>query len=373
MPLTQLRRAWYGLDSGDLSAVAQNLTGSLETTARVPGWAIYAAPFEPYVRLAACLSGCHYGLAYYAMDDFTAAPALGYTQFSAVAEDYLVQHADALMAVTAHAAHSLERFGKQAAVIPNGVELAPFRNGVPPPAAPLERGELTLGFWGTLMDTMFDADLIAHVAGARPRWAIHLLGALDPEPHRPSLAARLKPFANIYFHGPVKHAELSRYAAAFDVCLAPLPDNAFTRGRDPLKVQEYLAAGKPVVVSYAAHLAGLPNVWVAQTPAAFVTAIEQAARTRVDRAGLDSYLAAQSWETRAEQLESVLRTVEPTAGVTGGAVLPGFVQPDVASVMRYAQALEGELAEVQDWAHVLERQAQTQRPLARVRGWLSRS
>jgi glycosyltransferase involved in cell wall biosynthesis len=362
---TQLRRAWFGLETGELGTVGKQLAAHFEKfradEARV---AIFAAPFDPYVRLVPFLCAREFLIVYYAMDDFAAAPALGYTQFAPAAETFLIQNAEVLCAVTPHVAQTLEHFGKRAHVIPNGIDLEMFQRRNDASRAQLERGELTLGFWGTLIDSMFDAELVAHVAQARPHWTIHLLGAPDPELHRPSIVARLKPFHNILFHGAVPHAELPRYAAAFDVCLAPFPDNAFTRGRDPIKVYEYLAAHVPVAASYAPQLASLPNVFVAHSPAAFLDAIEQAARTPIDERALDDFLAQQSWDARTQALLDALRGATPNAPTNDAKPLPSFAQPDAHAVMRYAEQLERELEQVQAWARDLETIAQT-----RQNGW----
>lgn len=359
MTPSELRRAWFGLETGELETVARALRARIglfdANTARA---AIYSAPFDPYVRLAPLLRAQNFSLVYYAMDDFAAAPALGYTQFAPSAEEYLVRHADLLCAVTPHAAQTLERFGKPARVIPNGVDIGAFQSNPSVSRAQIERGELTLGFWGTLMDSLFDADLVAYVARTRPRWKIHLLGATDPEPHRPSVVARLNQCANVIFHGAAPHAELPRYAAAFDAALAPFPDNAFTRGRDPLKVYEYLAAHLPVAASYASQLASLPYVFVAQSPDEFVSAIEQAARTQVDQRALDEFLAPRTWAARAAQLGDAVRDISSHAQTGDANVLPSFAQPDAQAVMRYAAALERELEQVQAWARELEKIAQ---------------
>ncbi len=362
--LTQLRRAWFGLDSGDLQDSARALSERIARwDAHAPRAALFSAPFDPFVRLVPFLRAQNFLIVYYAMDDFAAAPALGHTQFAPAAEEYLTRNADVLCAVTAHTAQTLQRFGKTARVIPNGVNLDAFRSTEKIPRAQIERGELTLGFWGTLIDSMFDADLVAHVAHARPHWRIHLLGTPDPEPHRPSVVARLKKFSNIIFHGAVPHSDLRRYAAAFDVALAPFPDNAFTRGRDPLKVYEYLAAHLPVVASYAPQLAALPYVFVAHSPETFLEAIEQAARAQTDTRALDEFLAAQTWDARADALLHTLREA-PQQARGDGAILPTFAHPDADAVMRYAEMLERELENVQTWARALEH-AQTRGGLKR--------
>jgi glycosyltransferase involved in cell wall biosynthesis len=352
----ELRRAWFGLPTGELSHLAQNLLARFRRNE--PGAAIFSAPFDPFVRMIPVLRAIDLAIVYYAMDDFSAAPALGYTQFVSGAEEYLARESDVLIGVTPHVATSLERFGKQAHIIPNGIDIVAL-NPNAARAPNVARGELTLGFWGTIMDSLFDAGLIEHVARARPRWNLHLLGAVDPEPHRPSIAARLKNFPNVFFHGVVPHQELPRYAAAFDVCLAPFPDNDFTRGRDPIKVYEYLAAHVPVVASYAPHLRNMPAVYVAESPDEFVNAIQEAMLTRVDIRAIDQFLAQQSWDTRAEMLLNVLRDAKKPVPEGDATVLPSFAQPDANTVMRYVTMLEQELEQVQTWARELETIAQT--------------
>ena len=362
---TQLRRAWYGLDSGEIEQVARALQERSAPFAPHEGRAaVFSAPFDPFVRLAPVLRAREFLLVYYAMDDFAAAPALGHTQFAPAAQEYLARNADALCAVTPHTARTLERFGRTARVIPNGIALDLFQTKKNVLPAHIERGELTLGFWGTLIDSMFDTDLIAQVAAARPRWKIHLLGAPDPEPHRPSIVATLKQFENIVFHGALPHGELPRYAAACDVMLAPFPDNAFTRGRDPIKIYEYLAAHKPVAASYAPQCAALPYVFNAASPQEFIDAIEQASQTRIDTNMLDTFLASQSWDARANSFLETLRDIRPFAR-DEGSILPTFANPDAPAVMRYAQMLERELEQTQNWARELER-------LAQARGGLKR-
>ncbi len=367
MSPTQLRRAWYGLDSGELNEVAQNLMQRVHT-GNDPRVAIFSAPFDPFVRLIPLLRAQNFSIAYYAMDDFAAAPALGYTQFVAGAEEFLTRSSDVLCAVTPHIAQSLERFGKRAHIIPNGVDANAWRVAANrSDALNIPRGELALGFWGTLMESMFDAELIAHIAQARPRWTIHLLGALDPESHRPSIAARLKKFPNIFFHGAIAHADLPLYAAAFDVCLAPFPDNAFTRGRDPIKVYEYLAAHRPVAASYTPQLAALPYTFVAQSAQEFIGAIEHAARAQMDSRALDEFLAQQTWDTRADALLKILCENKNSKTGIENEILHTFANPDTDAVMRYARALEQELEQVQAWAHELERNAQTRGMWARIK------
>ncbi len=357
MTQMELRRAWYGLETGELETVAKNLLPRIvEGGTRV---AIFSAPFDPFVRMVPLLRANHFQIVYYAMDDFAAAPALGYTQFVAGAQEFLARESDVVIGVTPSIAQSLERFGKPAHVIPNGIDLLEMQRSTAR-APDVMRGELTLGFWGTIMESMFDAELIARIAQNHPRWMIHLLGAVDPEPHRASIRARLENFPNIFFHGAVPHDELPRYAAAFDVALAPFPDNDFTRGRDPIKVYEYLAAHMPVVASYAPQLETLPYVYGAHSAEEFEKAIQRAASTRLDTRAIDQFLTQQSWAVRAEALLHSIHDVKISASDSNAArILPSFARPDADAVLRYARRLEQELDAVQNWARELESIAQT--------------
>ncbi len=53
----------------------------------------------------------------------------------------------------------------------------------------------------------------------------------------------------VIFTGFVPHADIPDHIAAADICVAPFEDNEVTRCKSPLKIVEYMAAGKPVVAS----------------------------------------------------------------------------------------------------------------------------
>lgn len=53
----------------------------------------------------------------------------------------------------------------------------------------------------------------------------------------------------VVFTGAVAHSQVPQYVAAADVAVACFDDNEATRAKSPLKVVEYLAAGKAVVAS----------------------------------------------------------------------------------------------------------------------------
>jgi glycosyltransferase involved in cell wall biosynthesis len=54
---------------------------------------------------------------------------------------------------------------------------------------------------------------------------------------------------NVVIHGPVAYEEIPMYIAMADVGIVPLPDHPYWRFQSPLKLLEYLAMGKTVILT----------------------------------------------------------------------------------------------------------------------------
>ena len=89
-----------------------------------------------------------------------------------------------------------------------------------------------------------DVDLLLELARAEPRCSLVLLGSI---PAASTVARRLSAAPNVFLLGPRSRQELAAYLRAADVCLIPYRRSPLTRGISPLKMNEYLAAGRPVV------------------------------------------------------------------------------------------------------------------------------
>jgi glycosyltransferase involved in cell wall biosynthesis len=60
------------------------------------------------------------------------------------------------------------------------------------------------------------------------------------------LAESLRITEHVIFTGGIPYRDMPKYVAAADACLALFPVNLITMSKSPLKVYEYMAAGKPV-------------------------------------------------------------------------------------------------------------------------------
>jgi glycosyltransferase involved in cell wall biosynthesis len=191
-------------------------------------------------------------------------------------------------------------------LVPNAGDFAHFRSAADRRLAPPEVTNLprpVLGFAGNVVASKVDLGILEKVALARPSWTVLIVGPAAREMVEPLTALVRLP--NVHWLGRRPYADLPRYVAVFDIGLIPYVSNAYTRSCFPLKLYEYLAAGKPVVATGLPELAGMePDVLLVEGPAVMIDAVERLlegsdpeGKTR--RAELAS---RNTWETRAERL-----------------------------------------------------------------------
>jgi glycosyltransferase involved in cell wall biosynthesis len=226
-------------------------------------------------------------------------------------ESRLCRSADLLFVGTQTAADRRKGVNPELHVVHHGADYGIFSKAqdpateIPADLAALPRP--VIGSVGVIDPARFDVDLVCGLAKAHPAWSFALVG-----PARADMdLTRLKSCANVYLLGNRPIAELPGYLKGMDVTLIPYQCNQATKDIYPLKLQEYLAAGKPVVS--AALPAVLPYgdvVAIAEGVDAFSAAI-QAALSDTDAARVAARQAvaqANSWDQRIEEkAEHILR------------------------------------------------------------------
>jgi glycosyltransferase involved in cell wall biosynthesis len=234
--------------------------------------------------------------------------------------------ADGYVTITGALRADLEaRHGARArlAMIPDGVRI----DAAPGVREALEgpRAEPVVAYAGHLyawkgVDVLLEA--LAHVSKARGL----IVGGHAKEPdlaRLKALAARLGIGDRVTFTGMVDPARVSRFLRQADVLALPNPASAIsTRFTSPLKLFEYMAAGRPIVASDLPSIREvlhheLDALLVAPgDPAAMAAAIERlitdpALSARLAAAALAA-APAYSWDRRAERLEALLNEMVTT-------------------------------------------------------------
>jgi GT2 family glycosyltransferase len=202
-------------------------------------------------------------------------------------------------------------------------------------------GSPRLGFAGTLHEARLDVALLAKAAELRPDWTFVLLG---PDLLTPDGRARLLTLPNMRHLGVCPHSEVLSYVSGFDVCLLPNLVTTFTQSLDPLKLYEYLAAGRPVL----ATPAGIPAE-LSEHIATFTTAhelVREAERALAEdtpqlAAARRASVSGATWEARAAAIERALE-IEPPI-VSGGHLSVVIVSYNTRTLLeRCLVALEGQ-------------------------------
>lgn len=142
------------------------------------------------------------------------------------------------------------------AYVPNGVDVSHYvdittedeRNTVPLELrAVMASGRPVIGYFGALAPWLW-YDMLNKLAKARPDLSFVFIG-----PDYLDASRYLDSGKNVYTIGAVDYSRLPYYAQHFDAALIPFKQGDIAKTTSPLKLFEYFALGKPVVVTRGMH------------------------------------------------------------------------------------------------------------------------
>ncbi len=240
---------------------------------------------------------------YYCGDDFNALNGVDH-HIVKERENELVRKADLILA----ASDALrERFPEEKThTLPHGVDFNLF-------STPTERaldlpndGRPIAGFYGSL-STWLDQELLLETMKILPEWHFVFIGTADVD------ISLISSQHNAHILGPKPHHELPRYSQHWNASLLPFKDNAQIRACNPLKLVEYLAAGKPVISTpfpaiqpFRGLVPAAPNA-VAMAEALLSTLSIRELPKLPDI--LQDSVASNTWEQRAKQTDHWLNSL----------------------------------------------------------------
>ena len=109
------------------------------------------------------------------------------------------------------------------------------------------------------------------------------------------------------------YSALPAYLQHFDVATIPFILNPITHATSPVKLFEYMAAGKPVVATKMREILKYSSVFFTDGGDDFVRSIDKALASRSDPAYLDLLAReaqANTWRERASTLGNLMHAVE---------------------------------------------------------------
>jgi len=163
-----------------------------------------------------------------------------------------------------------------------------------------------IGYFGAIEPWLLDQELIKKAARERPSWQWVFIGNL-------SRGVEITDLTNTHFLPPVPYDDLPHYAAGFDVCVLPWEtEQAFTSYGSAIKVREYLATGKPVVISPLPEYEPMKDVLrIARSRDEFLSLVDEALNETDDSlaAKRQAAVASGTWDARAEWVSGLIEGV----------------------------------------------------------------
>ena len=174
--------------------------------------------------------------------------------------------------------------------------LSPLLANVPPPI---------VGYLGGI-DHRMDFLLLEHLVKSHADKSFVLVGPIFA-----ALPEALERAPNVYFPGKVRFADAPSVIKGFDLCIIPFKKDEHSATVFPLKLFEYLGAGKPVVISdFNPDLADftLDAVAICTDPAEFSSAIQEALEndSEARREERIEIASRNTWEHRAKDIADLL-------------------------------------------------------------------
>jgi GT2 family glycosyltransferase/glycosyltransferase involved in cell wall biosynthesis/SAM-dependent methyltransferase len=127
-------------------------------------------------------------------------------------------------------------------LIRNGVEYEHFSQVFSEDSSDAFKGK-RIGYYGAVAE-WFDDELLFYLATKLPNNKFLIVGS-----DTAGVAQKFLRFKNVKFFGEKKYSDLPRFLNQVDICLLPFKVNELTSATNPLKIYEYLAAGKAVVAT----------------------------------------------------------------------------------------------------------------------------
>ncbi|MCP5007380.1 MAG: glycosyltransferase family 1 protein [Planctomycetes bacterium] len=162
-----------------------------------------------------------------------------------------------------------------------------------------------VGYIGIANWIRIDFNLLDFLLKKREGWHFVFVGPADS-----SFIERYARFVNVHLVPTVDYKTLPDYIHYFDVATVPFQINEHTKGNDLLKLNDYLAMGKPIVSTEIGGANDLREVIrVAQGPTDFLEEIEKALfdNKNEDVFKRKSVALKNSWHNRIKQLEELIK------------------------------------------------------------------
>ncbi|WP_372746189.1 glycosyltransferase [Lutibacter sp.] len=218
-------------------------------------------------------------------------------------EENFAKKVDGIITTSDYLNSEKKKFNSNSYVVKNGVDFnlfKPFAKKDISPTAATKK----VGYIGTL-DQRFEIDFVEYAVKELPEIQFEFTGYLINQ----QIKERLSPYKNVAFYNPINAHDVPELLAKSDIGIIPYKMDEVNKNIYPLKINEYLAVGVPVVMTAFANLTDFEGiVQVANTKEDFVNHIKQ--ELKLDNtskiAERIAFAEKNSWEGRAIEFGTIL-------------------------------------------------------------------
>ena len=239
---------------------------------------------------------------YFCYDEISA--ALYMKDHGTILEPELLQTADFTVVTSEGLLESKKAQAKRIALVKNGVDFSLFSQGFREEIPE----QVVVGYIGSI-DDRFDQELLAYCMDAHPEWSFEFVGRITDE----ATANFLRSRKNVLLRGAKASCDLPVFLPHYSVGIIPFVKNKFTRGIYPLKINEYLAAGIPVVLTDFGLLNEFQDISsITTSKEEFLMALEEqiANDSKEKRHARKDFARGNSWKARADVFSSEIEKIE---------------------------------------------------------------
>lgn len=249
---------------------------------------------------------------YQCVDDMTQAPYMW--KHGPRLEREFIRKADFTVVTSTELVRDKSKYSSDVHLIPNAADVALFNESLkgdlpmPEEIRRIPADKKIITYTGNICHRL-DYSLLKKLAFVHNDKVLLMVGPLSGNHCN---ASGLRTLPNVVFTGKKKIEELPAYLKYSDCCIIPFLCNTFTRSIYPLKINEYLAAGKPVVsTAFSEDIRAFSDVtYVCRGENDFLSAVDEALErdSEAKRCARVEVAAKNSWSARAHQFMDLTAT-----------------------------------------------------------------
>lgn len=247
---------------------------------------------------------------YHCVDDIRKAPHL--SKHGAMLEQTVISKADLVITTSTELARLKSKQSDNVHVLSNAANVSLFQRAaynrldIPPELLKIPKTKKIITYVGNICHRL-DYQLLLKIADNLHDHILLMVGPYGTNAYKESGLTRRM---NVIFAGKKKLEDLPTYLQYSHCCIIPFLCNTLTRSIYPLKINEYLSAGKPVVTTpFSEDIKSFNGiVCIANDDSEFIRGINESIKTdnKERRQQRVTFSASNNWEDRTDRFWEIL-------------------------------------------------------------------